>query len=104
MFYGIRGLKKFQLVQKRLDLMEIKIIKDSEWIPSREPGILEQIRSYMRDNELDIELRFVDEIERNADRFVLALGDDSVTELGVVGHVHLVDIEQHAAVGDDVVS
>jgi phenylacetate-CoA ligase len=63
LFYGIRGLKKFQLVQKRLDQMEIKIIKDSEWISSRESEILEKIRSYMRDRELDIELRFVDEIE-----------------------------------------
>lgn len=64
LFYGVRGLKQFQLVQKNLDLIEIKIIKDSEWNASKQEEILQKIRDYMRDQKLQINLIFVNSIPK----------------------------------------
>jgi len=65
LFYGVRGLRQFQFVQKNLDLVEIKIIKDSEWIPSKELEIVQKVREYMGDPKLKIDLIFVDEIPKS---------------------------------------
>jgi phenylacetate-CoA ligase len=64
LFYGVRGLKQFQLIQKDLNLIEIKVIKNSEWDARKEPEILEHIRSYMQDPTLKIELIFVPQISK----------------------------------------
>jgi phenylacetate-CoA ligase len=64
LFYGVRGLRQFQLIQKDLNLIEIKIIKTLEWDACKEPQILEKIRSYMQDSTLKINLVFVDQIPK----------------------------------------
>ncbi len=64
LFYGVRGLRQFQLIQKDLDLLEVKIIKTSEWDTFNEPQILERIRNYMQDSKLKIDLIFVDQIPK----------------------------------------
>jgi phenylacetate-CoA ligase len=65
LFYGVRGLEQFQLLQKDLDLIEVKIIKTSEWDAHKGPQILEKIRNYMQDPQLKIDLIFVDEISKS---------------------------------------
>ena len=47
--------------------------------------------------------RLVDQVQRDADLLVLALLHYPVTELGVVGGEHLVDVQQHRVVADYVV-
>lgn len=62
LFYGIRGMKQFQFLQKSLDLVEIRVIKDDHWEPSQEPKIVKKIKEYMQDQELKIKLMFVEQI------------------------------------------
>jgi phenylacetate-CoA ligase len=64
LFYGIRGLRQFQFIQKDLNLIEIKIIKNSEWDLSKEPEILQRIREYMKDPKLQINMIFVNQIPK----------------------------------------
>lgn len=65
LFYGIRGLRQFQLIQKDLNFIEIKIIKDGEWDQNQESLILRKIREYMEDSELQINLVFVNQIPKS---------------------------------------
>ena len=65
LFYGLRGLKQFQFIQKTIDLIEIKIIKDSKWDISKEPEIIQKIRNYMQDPRLIVNLFFVKKIQKS---------------------------------------
>ena len=62
LFYGVRGLNQFQFIQKKIDFVELKIVKNQLWDNNLEPELLQKIRNYMNDSDLEIQVLFVDEI------------------------------------------
>lgn len=62
LFYGVRGLERFQMIQKSFDRLEFKIVKNDDFDPKKMDAIIKKMKEFLEDPSIEIDIQYVERI------------------------------------------